>query len=249
MNENVLIVGATSGIARALAHELARRGDRLVLAGRQVAELEIQAADLRVRYRTEAAVEPFDALDVGAAEELLKRTLARFGGDLTGAVIAFGYLGEQETAQSDPAETRRTIDANFTAAALALEPIAKYMAARGTGFLVGISSVAGDRGRQSNYLYGAAKAGLSAYLAGLRHRLHRRGVHVLTVKPGFVDTAMTWGRVHPRSPLLASPERVARDIVRALERRRATVYTPWFWRWVMLLIRALPEWVFVRTRL
>ena len=115
--------------------------------------------------------------------------------------------------------------------------------------LDGVSSVAGDRGRQSNYLYGSTKAGFSTYLDGMRNRLYRSGVTVITVKPGFVDTSMTWGLLNPKSPLVATPERVARDIARAIRRRKNTVYTPWFWALVMLAIRLVPEPIFKRLSL
>ena len=130
-----------------------------------------------------------------------------------------------------------------------LAPLANYLESRRRGYLAAISSVAGDRGRQSNYTYGAAKAGLTAYLQGLRNRLYRSGVHVLTIKPGFVDTRMTQGRVNPNSPLVASAARVARDIDRAIRRRRNVIYTPWFWRPIMLAVRALPEFLFKRLKL
>src|SRR6516164_9862855 len=125
---------------------------------------------------------------------------------------------------------RQSLDVNFLSAAELLEIAAAYFEPRRSGFIAAISSVAGDRGRQSNYTYGAAKAGLTAYLQGLRNRLWRAGVHVLTVNPGFVDTPMTRGRINPNSLLVATPERVARDIDRALRRRRDVLYTPWFWR-------------------
>ncbi len=141
------------------------------------------------------------------------------------------------------------MEINLTSAVVLLSLFANYLEDRRSGYLAVISSVAGDRGRQSNYTYGAAKAGLTAYLQGLRNRLYRSGVHVLTVKPGFVDTPMTHGRVNPDSPLVASPARVARDIDWAIRRRRNVIYTPWFWRPIMLAVRLVPEFVFKRLRL
>ena len=123
------------------------------------------------------------------------------------------------------------------------------LAAQEYGFIAVISSVAGDRGRQSNYLYGAAKGGLSVYLQGLRNRGKHCGVHVMTVKPGFVATQMTVGLVDPKSPLVAQPEQVAKDIVRGLKKRKNIVYSRWFWRYIMLMIRSIPEWIFKRLRL
>jgi decaprenylphospho-beta-D-erythro-pentofuranosid-2-ulose 2-reductase len=136
---------------------------------------------------------------------------------------------------------------NYLGAMSVLDQCAGVLAAGGNGFIIGISSVAGDRGRQSNYYYGSAKAGLSAYLSGLRNRLSGQGVHVMTVKPGFVDTAMTYGL--EGMFLVASPEDIGRQIVRAVGKRRNTVYLPWFWRYIMLIIRHIPEFVFKRLKL
>jgi decaprenylphospho-beta-D-erythro-pentofuranosid-2-ulose 2-reductase len=249
MSENVLILGATSGIARAVASELAARGARLVLAGRNVDELERIAADVSVRHGMPAVVEAFEALDYAAHAGLVERADAAFPGGLDGVVLAYGYMTEQAKTQTDFEAARRTIDVNFTSAVSVLEPLAARLEARRRGWLAVISSVAGDRGRQSNYTYGAAKAGLSAYVQGLRNRLHPAGVHVLTIKPGFVDTAMTQGVVNPGSPLLVQPDRVAREIVDGIERRADVLYTPWFWRGIMKTITAIPESVFKRLRL
>ena len=138
---------------------------------------------------------------------------------------------------------------NLVSAAVILEQAADYFGRRGAGVIVALSSVAGDRGRQSNYLYGASKAGLTALLSGLRNRLHAKGVAVVTVKPGFVDTPMLYGRPLPASFLVASPDRVAADIVTAIERHRDVVYTPWYWRGIMAAIRLLPETLFKRLRM
>jgi short-subunit dehydrogenase len=132
---------------------------------------------------------------------------------------------------------------------LLLEAAAAHLAERKSGYICAISSVAGDRGRRSNYPYGATKAGLSAYLQGLRSRLHPIGIPVLTVKPGFVDTAMIWGIVPPDSPLNAKPQRVARDIFRAIRRRRNVLYTPWFWRIIMGIVTRIPEFIFKRMKI
>ena len=150
------------------------------------------------------------------------------------------------------------IDVNFSAAVSVLNRFADYFelphpalsqGERVQRYICGISSVAGERGRQSNYIYGATKAAFTTYLAGLRNRLQRSGVAVITVKPGFVDTSMTWGRLNPDSPLVAQPERVGRDIVRAIRKRKNVIYTPWFWAGIMLIIRLIPEPLFKRLRL
>jgi short-subunit dehydrogenase len=246
MSENIVIVGATSGIAQALCAELARGGANLVLAGRNVDELERQAADLRIRFQRDVSVERFDAADVDHFAPFWASCVGRFADGATGIVVCYGFLPVQDEAQRDGAVLRQSFDVNFTSPAALMEIAAAYFEQRKSGWLAAISSVAGDRGRQSNYLYGAAKAGLSAYLQGLRNRLHRCGVHVLSIKPGLVATRMTAGK---KSPLMASPERVARDIARAIRRRKNVLYTPWIWRPIMCVIRAMPEAIFKRLKL
>ena len=248
MSENVLILGATSGIAKELSRLLAERGCSLVLAGRDRQELDKSADDLRLRHRVRVDVEIFDALNFAGHDGLISRCLSR-PEPIDGVILCYGSLPDQRQTEIDVGEARRAIDVNFTSAVAILNPLASYLESRRSGYLVAISSVAGDRGRQSNYTYGAAKAGLTAYLAGLRNRLYRSGVHVLTVKPGFVDTPMTQGIINPNSPLVASPKRVARDIDRAIRRRRNVIYTPWFWRPILLVVRLVPEFVFKRLKL
>lgn len=244
---SVLILGATSTIAKAVAAEFARLGYDLILAGRSRDELEATAADLSLRYRVDATALRFDALDFDGHPAILGECLRKAGDSLAGVALFVGYLGDQGRAQSDLAEARRIIDTNFTGCVSALAVVANHFEGRGRGFICAVSSVAGDRGRQSNYLYGAAKAGLTAYLEGLRNRLFRSRVRVITIKPGPVDTRMTMGL--PRQPLMATPEAVARDIVRAIRHGKDTAYVPWFWRPIMFLIRNIPEPLFKRLRL
>jgi decaprenylphospho-beta-D-erythro-pentofuranosid-2-ulose 2-reductase len=243
----VLIVGPTSDIGRAIAQVLAAQGRSLILGGRDRDEMQRIASDLRVRHAVAVREEHFDALDFASHREFFARCCA--GDELAGVIACHGYMVDQALADVDPAQASRTIDVNFKSYVSLLAHVAAHFEQRRAGFICALSSVAGDRGRQSNYTYGAAKAGLSAYLQGLRNRLAPLGVPVTTVKPGFVDTAMTWGLLKPGSPLVASPARVAHDIVRAIDRRRDVVYTPWFWRWIMLVIRSIPEAVFKRLRL
>jgi decaprenylphospho-beta-D-erythro-pentofuranosid-2-ulose 2-reductase len=249
MNETVVVVGATSAIARALCHNLAAQSCRLILAGRRRDELDALAADLQIRYRQPMAVEPFDALDFDAFPGFVARCLQWSEGTPDSVVLCYGYYTDQVEAQSDAAKAQRIIHVNFTSAVLLLDRFAEYFERRGKGTIAAISSVAGDLGRQSNYTYGAAKSGLSTYLQGLRNRLYRSGVHVLTIKPGIVDTPMTHGLVNPRSALVSTPERVARDVARALRARRDVLYTPWFWRPILAVIRAVPERIFKMTRM
>lgn len=249
MSEHVLILGANSGIARAVCDVLAERGVSLLLAGRQLDELEKTAADLRIRFKADVHCEMFEALDYASHPAFVTRAVERCGGRIDGVVLCYGNLPDQRATEQDFTLVQRTIDVNFTSVVSILNLLATVMEKQGSGTIAAISSVAGDRGRQSNYTYGAAKAGLTAYLQGLRNRLAKRGVHVLTIKPGFVDTAMTKGIIPATSPLLASPQRVARDIDRAMRRRHNTLYTPWFWWPIMTIICSIPEAIFKRLKL
>lgn len=247
--EWVLILGATSGIARALAHRLARDGRSLLLAGRNRDEMARMSADLTLRYGIQADVIEFDALEYSSHATFFESCIVRTAGRLTGVFVCYGEMFPQLTAETSLECLRRTIDVNFTSAASILSLVASYLEERRSGFIGVITSVAGDRGRQSNYVYGAAKAGLAVLTQGLRNRLFKSGVHVLTIKPGFVATRMTAGLLNPNSPLVARPEQVANDIVRALNRRRPVVYTPWFWWYIMVIICAIPERIFQRMKL
>ena len=240
----VLVLGGTSTIARAIAGELAARGFDLALVGRDRAELEMVGADLRLRHGIKTTVHRLDVLEVEHHASLLAPCLTA---DLRGAVLAFGYLGDQRRAETDAAEARRILDTNLTGCVVALNVVAAHLARSGGGFVCALSSVAGERGRRSNYVYGAAKAGLTAYLSGLRNRFAADGVRVLTVKAGIVDTRMSAGM--PGAGLAASPTAVARAVVRAIVGGRDVVYVPWFWRWIMLVIRMIPERIFKRMKL
>jgi decaprenylphospho-beta-D-erythro-pentofuranosid-2-ulose 2-reductase len=242
----VLIVGATSGIGRAVARAWAEAGHDLVLAGRDEEELRAQAADIELWLGVRVATVRFDATEFESHAQIFESAARAFDG-LDAVVVCHGYLVPQAEAARDFGEARRVIDANFTSAVSVLNLAADYFEPRGRGTIVAITSVAGDRGRQSNYIYGSAKAGLQTYLEGLRHRLFRSGAKVVDVRPGFVDTGMTWGL--PGVFLAATPQRVGRDIYRAARRGRSVVYTPWFWRWIMAIVRRLPRFLFHRTKL
>ncbi len=241
---NALILGANSDIGKALARVLAANNHHLALAARDTARLASTASDLTIRHRADAATVEFDALDCDSHPEFYDGLAER--PDIV--VCIFGYLGHQTTAQSEFHEARKIIDTNFTGAVSILNIVADDFEKRGSGTIVGISSVAGDRGRGSNYIYGSAKAGFSAYLSGLRNRLAPAGAHVVTVKPGFVRTKMTAGMDLPFL-LTADPERVARDIYRACRNGRNVVYTKWLWRYIMIAVRCIPESIFKRLRL
>lgn len=242
----ILIVGATSAIAEAVARLFAAQGDALYLVARRPEALEAIAADLRVRGAAGVHAEVMDANAIERHAALLADADAALGG-LDTVLVAHGSLPDQAAAQQSVELALRELQTNALSVIALLTLVANRFEAQRFGTIAVISSVAGDRGRRSNYLYGTAKAAVSTFLSGLRQRLHRAGVAVVTIKPGFVDTPMT--RDFPKGPLWAKPERVARDIVRALERRQTVLYTPGFWRLVMTLIKAVPEAVFKRLSL
>lgn len=241
-----LIFGATSAVAQALGRLLAARGARLFLIGRDQERLESVALDLAVRGADVVGWRCAD-LDAGERHEGLLDEAEAALGQLDLVVIAQGALGDQATCERDAVAAERLLRTNFVGPALLALAAGRRLAARRAGVLVGISSVAGDRGRQSNFVYGAAKGGFAIFLAGLRNRLHGEGVAVVTVKPGFIDTPMT---AHlPKTRLFATPAAVAGRVLEAAERGRDVVYAPAFWWLVMFVIRAVPERLFKRLRL
>lgn len=242
---NLLVLGANSDVAYAVARKFARREQaEIVLASRNLELLEKKVKDIRVRYNVPARALAFDAARFSTHSDFFRQLTPK----PDGVVVAFGYLGDQASAQADFKEARQIIDTNFTGAVSILEIIASEFQRRGSGFIVGIGSVAGERGRQSNYLYGAAKGALSVYLSGLRNRLSRHNVQVSTILPGFIRTKMTAGLDLP-ALLTASPEQVASDIYQAVKNAKDTAYTPWFWRWIMAIIKTIPESIFKRMSL
>ena len=242
----VLLIGATSAIAQAVARLYAGRGARLLLVGRRLDALQANAADLRVRGALEAdtAVLDIDRIEDHAA--VIDQAWQRWGG-LDVALLAHGVLPDQPNAQASVGETLASLQTNAVSTIALLTDLANRFESQGSGVIGVISSPAGDRGRASNYVYGAAKAAVTNFASGLRHRLFRRGVRVVTVLPGFVDTPMTAS--FPKGPLWARPEYIAADIVRALDRRNGTLYTPWFWRWIMQIVTVLPQAIFLRSKL
>lgn len=235
----VLIIGAKSDIAKATAREYAKNGYDIYLAARNSSEVDEFANDVKVRTEQNIKVLELDILDYKSHQ--------KFYNDLDqkplGVITAVGYLGEQKNAVVNFKESQKIIDTNYTGVVSILNIIANDFEERKSGFIVGISSVAGDRGRKSNYIYGSAKAALSTYLSGLRNRLNDAKVHVMTVKPGFVATAMTEGMDLPEK-LTAQPEEVASDIYKAQQNNINVLYTKWMWKYVMLIIKHIPEFIF-----
>ncbi len=240
MSETWIILGATSSMARAFARAQAERGAGVVLAARDKDELGRLAADMQARGATEVVPMVFDARKPASFAPVIDAARAAPG--MISAAVFVGSMPAQAEIDADPALLDATIQDSFTGPARFLHMLAPELEARGGGTIVGVASVAGDRGRLSNYVYGAAKAGFATYLSGLRNRLNREGAHVVTVKPGFVDTSMTWGL--DGMFLVAAPEAVAARIVKAVEKRHNVVYTPGFWRLIMLIIRLVPEPIF-----
>jgi decaprenylphospho-beta-D-erythro-pentofuranosid-2-ulose 2-reductase len=242
---SVLILGSASSVARHIAIEFGRNGWNLLLADIDREENERIARDIRVRCGAECRVLDFDAAAPETHEAFVAQCREAYGADPSGIVLCFGYMPDQQEAQADFRLAERAITINYTGALSVLERFARIFEDRGSGFIAGISSAAGDRGRKANYIYGSAKAALTAYLSGLRNRLHNAGVSVTTVKPGFMDTRMTWAMDLP-APLTASPEAAARAIYRAIGKKRSVVYVVSVWRYIMLIIRHIPEWQFKR---
>lgn len=241
--KTAIVLGGSSDIGRATARAFANAGYDVALAGRDVAVLEPDAADLRARYNVEVGLHKFDVLDTASFDGFVGALPT-----LPDVVISIvGLLGTQETAQSDLAQATTIMRSNYEGPSLILGLFAEKFLARGSGTIVGVSSVAGDRGRASNYVYGSAKAGFSAFLSGLRARASRGGVHVVTVKPGFVRTKMTEG-MKLIGPLTVDAPVVGDAILAAVEKKTDVVYVSGKWRLVMLIIKTLPEAVFKKLK-
>jgi short-subunit dehydrogenase len=243
---NVLIIGATSAIAEATARRYAARGARLFLVARDASRLADIAADLKVRGAADVGQATLDVNRVDEHPGVLDQAWLLLQ-NIDVALIAHGTLPDQGACWSSVKVALAEFATNGTSTIALMTALAPRLEAQRNGTLVVISSVAGDRGRQSNYLYGAAKAAVSTFASGLRQRLAKVGVDVVTIKPGFVDTPMT--RAFRKGPLWATPDAVAAGIVRAANRGQSVAYLPWFWRPIMLVIRHIPESIFKRLKL
>lgn len=245
--KNVLIVGATSGMASACARLWAGRGARLFLVARDAARMQQSAADLQGRGGTVAGTFVLDLNDHGRHGGMLDAAFAALG-QVDAVLVAHGTLPDQAACQADAVAAVREFSTNALSTIALLTDLANRMERQRSGAIAVITSVAADRGRPSNYLYGSAKAAVDTFCEGLRARLFKAGVHVATIRPGFVATPMTAGLDLPAA-LTATPEKVAADILAAVDRRRDVIYTPWFWRGIMLVIKALPRAIFKRKHL
>ena len=240
----VLILGATSDIAMAIAKKFAENKYNVQLAARNIEQLEVSQSDLQIRYQVSCTLHPFDAIDFESHSGFFERLSPK--PDIT--VCVFGLLGENETARKNWSEAASIIHTNYTGAVSILNVVSNYYETMQKGVIAGISSVAGERGRQSNYIYGSAKAGFTAYLSGLRNRLQNENVHVVTILPGFVYTRMTENLKLPK-PLTAEAKEVGDAVYKAVTQKRNVVYVRWMWRWIMLIIKLIPEPVFKKMKL
>jgi len=243
MKERVLILGSNSDIAVELAHQFAKNGYDLILASRSLNKLKTVQSDLLARYKVDIEIQYFDAIDYQSHSKFYESISPK----PKIVCCAFGYLGNQQEAQINWTETEQILASNFLGAVSILNIIAQEFEKRKTGTIIGISSVAAERGRASNYIYGSAKAGFSTYFSGLRNRLNQEGINVLTVLPGFVQTKMTKGLDLPPS-LTAYPDEVAKDIFQAFRKKKNIVYSRWYWKWIMIGVKSIPEFLFKKIK-
>lgn len=244
MTKTLLVLGARSDIGQAIAHEFARNGFDTILAARSAATLAPVKTDLEIRFQVNTYLAEFDAENF----DLHRDFYASLPIKPDVVLCVFGYLGEQKTAEYDWHEAAQIINVNYVGAVSVLNIAANDFEDRKQGTIIGISSVAGERGRQSNYIYGSAKGGFSIFLDGMRHRFADSNINVITVKPGFVDTNMTKGMNLPKL-MTAQPADLAKAIYQAYQKGKGTLYFVRFWRPFMFIIRSIPEFIFNKTKL
>lgn len=241
--KKILVIGATSAIAEHCARHWARRGEALFLVARHAERLASMAADLRIRGAAEVGTGLLDVNDIDAHPAMLDAAVAAMGG-IDVVLVAHGTLPDQADCEGSVAHTLQALQTNGLSAVALLTLLAQRMEPQRSGVIAVISSPAGDRGRPSNYVYGSAKALVTTFAEGLRHRLHPSNVSVVTLKPGFVDTPMT--SAFKKGPLWAHPDAVAAGIVKAIDQRRAVAYVPGFWRIIMAIVKHAPD-ALIRT--
>lgn len=244
--QKILIIGAASAIAEATARRFAQTGAHLYLLARNQERLESLASDLKIRGAASVGYATFDANDFDLHASVLEDAIKELGG-IDVALIAHGTLGDQKACEKSFVLMLQELNTNAISVISLLTHLANRLEIQRHGTIAVISSVAGDRGRQSNYVYGAAKGAISIFLQGLRNRLYKSGVHVLTIKPGFVDTPMT--AAFKKGLLWAKPDAIAQSIFTSIERKRDEIYAPFFWRYIMAIIRSVPEKLFKRLSL
>lgn len=245
--ENWIVVGASSAIAEAACRLWAERGGSLFLLARSQEKMDALAQDLKVRGAKDVFTQVFDACDMEQHQGLFAEAESKLG-NVHGIFVAHGTLPDQAACEQDFALAQREFTTNATSVMSLVTEAANYFQPKRSGTIAVISSVAGDRGRQSNYLYGSAKAAVSTFLQGARNRLAKHNVHVMTIKPGFVDTPMTDG-MDKSGFLWAQPDDVAECILNGIDKKRNILYVPWFWRLIMLIISNIPEFIFKKLSL
>lgn len=242
----ILIIGATSAIAHEAAKHFAKDGGEFFLVARSPEKMDAIANDLKVRGAQSVETYELDLSDLHRHQEMFDAARATLG-DLDMLLIAHGTLGDQKLCEESISETLKELNTNFTSVVSLLTISANYFERRHRGVIAVISSVAGDRGRKSNYVYGTAKGAVSIFLQGLRNRLSASGVSVLTIKPGFVDTPMTAGR--RKGLLFAKASVVGEGVYQAMQQKKDIVYLPWFWAGIMFVIKIIPERIYKRLSL
>lgn len=249
MAKSIVILGALSGIGEATARRHADRGDNIFLVARHQARLEIVRADLIARGATSCTAVVLDLSDVSTCEATLQDAAVQLGGKLDAVYLFYGALGDQARDEHDLAAAKQMLAVNFSSAAIWCLAVANQLEAQDGGVLIVLSSVAGERGRQSNYIYGAAKSGLTTLVQGIAHRLARGNARAIAVRLGFVDTPMT-AHIEHKGLLWAKPDAVAAKLLALSERSRTVApYLPWFWWPIMQIIKSVPSAIFHKTRL
>lgn len=241
---HILIFGATSDIARELAKQYLQQQHEVTLLGIDIENLGPLKSDLEIRFGAKCNIVEFNILKYRSPNESLSAIIQN--SDIT--IMLIGYLGDQDTSDANDEELMRIINLNYAKVVEVINEIQRIYTAKGSGTIAGISSVAGDRGKQSNFAYGSAKAGLSVYLDGLRNRLYSKGVHVVTIKPGFMATKMTEHMNLPKL-LTASPPTAANQIVRAIRTKKNTVYINPIWRYISIILQLIPDAIFKKLRM
>jgi len=244
--KRVLILGATSAIGSETAKLFAEEKAELFLVGRDEKKLKAVCVDLVARGAARVEWQSLDLNDFERHAKLLEAAIEKLG-SIDVLLVAHGTLGDQKACERSYAEAHRELSTNFLSIVSLVTPMANYFEGRRAGTIAVIASVAGDRGRQSNYIYGTAKGAVCIFLQGLRNRLSKYGVQVLTIKPGFVDTPMTAG--FEKGALFVGPDVIAEGIFSAIQRKKDVVYLPWFWFFIMAVIRNIPERIFKRLKL
>ena len=242
--KTVLILGGNSDVGKSLARDFSKLGSNIILTSRKKGQLDSFKSDLEIRYSIKCDVEFFDVLDFNSHESFYNNLNKK--PDIV--ISCIGYLDNQEKSENSFEESLKSIQTNFTGLVSILNTVSNDFESRKSGIIVGVSSVAGDRGRGSNYIYGSSKSAFTSYLSGLRNRLFNSGVKVITVKPGFIKSKMTKHLELPEI-LTATPNDISSSIIKSIKDKKNIIYTKWFWKWIMIIIEFIPEFIFKKLKL